>query len=88
MNWKQDGRGELHDGNLHQKKFVVCTIRTSPLGYMLLMEERTLEQGDGQNFTMKAITDGGDRFSNLGQSFLKEKNTNCSESRTNSWSLS
>ena len=37
MNWKQDGRAAAQDGHIHQKKFVVCTIKISSLGYMLLM---------------------------------------------------
>ena len=48
--WKQDGREPAQDGHIHQKKFVVRTIKISPLGYMLLMEEGTLEKGDGHNF--------------------------------------
>ena len=50
MNWKQDGREPAQDGHIHQKKFVVCTIKISPLGYMLLMEERALENGYGHSF--------------------------------------
>ena len=50
MNWRQDGREPAQDGHIQQKKFVVCTIKISPFGYMLLMEEGTLEKGNGHNF--------------------------------------
>ncbi len=50
MNWRQEGRERGQDGHFHQKKFVVCTMKIFPLGYMMLMEEGTSEKGDGHNF--------------------------------------
>ncbi len=49
MNWRQDGRDPVNDGEVHQKKFVVCTLEVTPLGYFAFMEQGTLEKGDGLN---------------------------------------
>ena len=47
MNWRQDGRDPGNDGEVHQKKFVVHTLKITPLGYFAFMEQGTLEKGDG-----------------------------------------
>ena len=49
MNWRQDGRDPGNDGEVHQKKFVVCMLKITPLGYFALMEAGALEKGDGVN---------------------------------------
>ena len=49
MNWRQDGRDPGNHGEVHQKKFVVCTLKITPLRYFALMEQGTLEKGDGSN---------------------------------------
>ena len=45
MNWRQDGRDPGNEDHVHQKKFVVCTLKITPLGYFALMENGTLEKG-------------------------------------------
>ena len=59
MNSRQDGRDPGNDDQVHQKNFVVCTLKIAPLGYFALMEQGTLEQGDGLN----RCRDGYFRFS-------------------------
>ena len=49
MNSRRDGRDPGNDDQVHQKKFAVCTLKIAPLGYFALMEQGTLEQGDGLN---------------------------------------
>ena len=49
MNWRQDGRDPGNEGHVHQKKFAVCTLKITHLGYLALMENGTLEKGDGWN---------------------------------------
>ena len=49
MNWRE-GEGNVHqDAPVHQKKFVVCTLKITHLGYFALMEDGTIEKGDGSN---------------------------------------
>ena len=49
MNWRE-GEGTVHqDAPVHQKKFVVCTLKITHLGYFALMEDGTIEKGDGSN---------------------------------------
>ena len=45
MNWRQDRRDPGNDGHVHQKKFVVCTLKITPLGYFALMEQGTVREG-------------------------------------------
>ena len=49
MNWRQDGRDPGNDGHVHQKKLVVCTLKITSLWYFALIEQGTLEKGDGSN---------------------------------------
>ena len=49
MNWSPSQTSESTTESVHQKKFIICKLLITSLGYMTLMEEGDLEKDDGHN---------------------------------------
>ena len=87
MNWRQDGRDPGNDGHVQQKKFVVCTLKITPLWYFALMEAGTLQKGDGSNHYRDGYFRWNGRSSKRELSSIKVPTKYSSESWISSWKL-
>ena len=60
MNWFPQQSAEATREVVHQKKFMICKLPITIVGYTTDMEEGILEQVMATTITVKDITDGGD----------------------------
>ena len=49
MNWRAGEENVPQDAPVHPKRFVVCCLKITHLGYFTLMEDGIIEKGDGSN---------------------------------------